>query len=112
MTILLLISAACADAEDGGRQPDASHFNPLNELGPQAGRQQAADDLPVFDAGLLESENQDGKQFGINGITKALEEAADGPVDEMLNSIYSSFEKRVSGKKLKDDLTIILLKKK
>src|SRR3990172_4906736 len=56
-TMLKGIARSEAEAEDAVRQVDAHGLEVLDELRPDAGRLQAALDLPVEDARLLEHEH-------------------------------------------------------
>jgi serine phosphatase RsbU (regulator of sigma subunit) len=71
------------------------------------------DVLCMFSDCLNESLNKENKEFGIQGVMSALNSSGENDsADEVLNHIISNLYRWIGSDKMKDDLTIMVLRKK
>ena len=72
----------------------------------------AGDLLLVYTDALAETENGSREYYGLERILQSLQEAPDGSAAEMLDHIIGKFHGFAGRELIRDDLTIILLKKR
>lgn len=71
------------------------------------------DVILLYTDGLTESRNADGEEFGVDNIYKAISNSSDNNTsDEILKMIINSFYTFISSQAAKDDITLIVIKKK
>jgi serine phosphatase RsbU (regulator of sigma subunit) len=69
------------------------------------------DALLIYTDGLNESKNVDGEEFGLDGVLESLSSAPEGDASAVLDYIMQEWRFFVSGAKVSDDITVVLLKK-
>ena len=69
------------------------------------------DVLVFFTDGLTESQNKDGKQFGRENIKDILKYNHEKTADQILKVIEKGLENFTEGQEIKDDITIVVLKR-
>lgn len=70
------------------------------------------DILVTYTDGLIEAQNRDRKVFGIEGLIESMKNNSGTPSSStIIEGILKSFESFLDGRILKDDVTIILLKR-
>ncbi len=70
------------------------------------------DTLLVYSDCLIESTNEDKEEYGMARLTKAYENAPNNDAKSIVQYILDDFYGFIGPKKLKDDLTIVLLRRK
>jgi serine phosphatase RsbU (regulator of sigma subunit) len=71
---------------------------------------QKDDVLIVYTDGITEAQNRDGEQFGILKLGEVLKSSSAGTPDEIRDQILNKFHSFCDGRRLKDDITLIILK--
>ena len=71
----------------------------------------SGDAILVYTDGFDEAKNVDGAPFGIDGMLGALSAAPEGDAAQMLDFIVREWRFHVSGSKIADDATAVLIKK-
>lgn len=85
---------------------EASYTREEAVLGP-------GDALIIFSDGLVEAQNRDQKTYGLDGLSKSLCKAStEASVQGIIDHIISDFELFMDGRVLKDDVTLLALKRK
>jgi sigma-B regulation protein RsbU (phosphoserine phosphatase) len=70
------------------------------------------DALLLYTDGVTEAQNRDMKQFGVERLSAALSAApSKGGSGEVLRSIVDAFTRFLEGRLLKDDVTLMLLRR-
>jgi len=69
------------------------------------------DILVCFTDGLIEALNTEGKQFGKENVMKIVENHHNDTAEEILWAIKACLENHIVGRKMEDDLTIIVMKR-
>ncbi len=69
------------------------------------------DSLVIYTDCLTESQNPSGEEFGENGVIKVLSRSDGSDAGSILKNLLEDFQNFTSEKYLKDDLSIIVLKK-
>jgi len=69
------------------------------------------DCILIYTDGFDEARNTDGVPFGVDGVLEALTSAPEGDASQMLDFIVREWRFHVSGSKIADDATAVLLKK-
>ncbi|TFG83079.1 MAG: serine/threonine-protein phosphatase, partial [Spirochaetales bacterium] len=69
------------------------------------------DSILIYTDGLDESRTVDGEPFGIDGVLASFSSAPTGDAAQMLDYIMQEWRYHVSGTKVADDTTVVLLKK-
>ncbi len=72
----------------------------------------SGDLIVIFSDGIIEAIGTDNTRFGIKRIAKRMMDSDRLTSSEILNGITDDFYKFIGGEKLKDDITVIVLKKK
>ncbi len=111
----------------GAGKPKAIALRPKDDVeykGPPLGREgieapytsirfamRPGDAILIYTDGLNESRNVDGEEFGVQGVLSSLSSAPAGDAAHMLDYIMQEWRFHVSGTRVADDLTAVLLKK-
>ncbi len=71
----------------------------------------SGDAILIYTDGLNESKNVDGDEFGLDGVLESLSSAPEGDASAVLDYLMQEWRFFVSGAKVSDDITVVLLKK-
>lgn len=74
-------------------------------------RMEPGDSMLLYTDCLNESKNVDGEMFGDDGVAQAFSSAPEGSAQHMLDFLMQEWRFHISGARVADDLTAILLKK-
>jgi serine phosphatase RsbU (regulator of sigma subunit) len=69
------------------------------------------DAILIYTDGFNESKNVDGEEFGFDGVLESLSSAPEGDAATVLDYVMQEWRFFVSGAKVSDDITVVLLKK-
>ncbi|MAS95940.1 MAG: hypothetical protein CMO55_22270 [Verrucomicrobiales bacterium] len=75
-------------------------------------KMESGDKLILYTDGLIESENRQADEFGIEGLCAAIEDLRDESPAEMVSQIVSRVEKFSEGMAQTDDITLIAIQKR
>ena len=70
------------------------------------------DELLLFTDGILESENKDGEPFGKENLMKAFKENMNPDINKQIQGIVNTLMDFMGETQLKDDITLVMLRKK
>ncbi|NMC63956.1 MAG: serine/threonine-protein phosphatase, partial [SAR324 cluster bacterium] len=71
------------------------------------------DSIAIFSDGLVEAQNRASETFDLKGVSASLASASkDATAEELTKKIIRDFENFLDGRVLKDDVTLMLLKRK
>ncbi len=74
-------------------------------------RMETGDSILIYTDCLNESKNVEGEMFGDEGVAQAFSSAPDGTAQQILDFVMQEWRFHVSGARIADDLTAILIKK-
>ena len=67
------------------------------------------DRIFLYTDGLIEATNSDGKPFGLDGVARALEEAAGGTVRDIKHAVLDALSEHSNGAASDDDVTFMVV---
>lgn len=73
---------------------------------------ESGDTLLIYTDGLLESENEEGKQFGLGNTCRSLERLSECSAAEVLKNLLSDFTDYLGKSYIRDDITVIVIRRK
>ena len=73
---------------------------------------EAGDMIVVVTDGVYEWENPESEEFGLERLKETIREARDGSANEIIERLYTAVKDFSQGTKQKDDLTVVVLKRK
>jgi phosphoserine phosphatase RsbU/P len=69
----------------------------------------SGDRLYIYSDGVIEAKNKSDQQFGIDGLTRVLEDNREKPLDQSLNAVFSAVRHWCAEGQLDDDLSMLAL---
>jgi serine phosphatase RsbU (regulator of sigma subunit) len=73
---------------------------------------EAGDMIVLVTDGFYEWENPESEEFGLARLKETIHEARDCPAEEVISRLFKAVKEFSKGTKQKDDLTIVVLKRK
>jgi energy-coupling factor transport system substrate-specific component len=64
----------------------------------------------VFSDGIPEAENEDGEEFGVEGLLTALAQTRDGSASEACRNIVETVRNHMREQRQPDDITLIAIR--
>lgn len=108
----LILRSASGTVEELKGEGFALGFFEMGEYSHEKSELARGDAIAVFSDGLVEAQNRDSVGFGLEGISRSLTLASSSTnAEEICRKIIADFEAFLDGRVLKDDVTLLVLRR-